>query len=117
MKVQMRAMLQAIDCHLPPQNDTFKTNYFLNKMLAPWELSYTCQEYCGECFSEWKETETVCQTCADNGTETFRYLGNKEDQKCKRMKCYYFITFNVIEQLQQQLKRKYLMFHAHYNFS
>ena len=103
----MRALLQLIDCILPPDNDSFKTKYFLEKAMKPWRVAFTQHEYCGECFTEWQGTEYVCANCAASGTETLQYRGSKKDQSQKRMKQHYFITFDVIEQLQQLLKRKF----------
>jgi predicted amidophosphoribosyltransferase len=94
---------------MPSQNWSFKSKYYLEKVMNPWELPFTKHEYCGECFKEWQETETFCQNCAAKGIETLRYRGTEEHQKEKRTKKHYFLSFNIIEQLQQMLKRKYIV--------
>jgi predicted amidophosphoribosyltransferase len=106
-KVQLQDIMKFTDVLLPPQNRTFKTSYFLDKIMKPWELPFVQEEYCGECLFQWQGTETVCRNCAAKGTESLRYHGSQDDQKHKKMKKHYFIMFNVIEQLQQMLKRKF----------
>ena len=104
-QTQMRHLLELINCMLPFPNQSISSQYFLNKCLDPWILRSNCREYCAECQRLWKEDEEQCPNCADCGAVTFRYKGTEDQQILKRKKSH-FLTFSVVEQLQNLLACK-----------